>query len=213
MEVGQPRAYDYAAWRGLIQTDSEQRSATMRTVAFTRMADGTAAEYAFLEPLYAANRNQLPDTLVGLLRRMQGDTLGYRVDRYTHSLQTATRALRDGADEETIVCALLHDVGDLLAPDNHSAVGAAILRPYIGERNHWVLQHHGLFQGYYYFHHTGGDRYARERYREHPHYQACVDFCQRWDQESFDPDYDTLPLAHFEPMLRRVLAEPRRQYE
>ena len=185
----------------------------MQTVAFSRMADGTAEEYAFLEPLYAATRQLVPDALIGLLKRMQGDTLGYRVDRYTHSLQTATRALRDGADEETVVCALLHDVGDVLAPDNHSAVGAAILRPFIGDRNYWVLQHHGLFQGYYYFHHAGRDRHARERFRAHPHYQACVDFCQRWDQESFDPDYETLPLVTFEPMLRRLLAEPRRPYD
>ena len=185
----------------------------MKTIAFTRMADGTAEEYAFLEPLYAATRQLVPDALVGLLRRMRGDTLGYRIDRYAHSLQTATRAWRDGVDEETVVCALLHDVGDVLAPDNHSEVGAAILRPYIGERNYWVLKHHGLFQGYYYFHHRGGNRHARDRYRQHPHYAACVDFCERWDQESFDPDYDTLPLEHFRPMLERVLGEPRQQYD
>ena len=185
----------------------------MKTVAFTRMADGTAQEYAFLAPLYAATRANVPDALMALLARMRGDALGYQVDRYTHSLQTATRAERDGADEETIVCALLHDVGDVLAPDNHAEVAAAILRPFVGERNHWIVRHHGLFQGYYYFHHSGGDRHARERYREHPHYQACLDFCGRWDQESFDPRYDTLPLAHFEPMLRRVLATPKTSYD
>ena len=144
---------------------------------------------------------------------MRGDRLGYQVDRYTHSLQTASRALRDGADEETVVCALLHDIGDVLAPDNHSAVAAAILRPFVGERNHWVVQHHGLFQGYYYFHHRGEDRNARDRYRGHPHYQACVDFCERWDQQSFDPDYPTLPLTRFEPMVRRVFAENRLQFD
>ena len=185
----------------------------MKTVGFTRMADGSAEEYAFLAPLYAATRQLVPETLIGLLQRMRGDPLGYRVDRYTHSLQTATRALREGADEETVVCALLHDIGDVLAPDNHSEVGAAILRPYISERNHWVLKHHGLFQGYYYFHHHGGNRHAREQYRDHPHYEACVDFCERWDQESFDPDYETLPIEHFRPMVERVLGEPRRQFE
>ena len=184
----------------------------MKTVSFTRMADGTAEEYAFLAPLYAQTRAQLPDTLLGLLKRMRGDRLGYRVDRYTHSLQTASRAERDGADEETLVCALLHDVGDVLAPDNHSEVIAAMLRPFISERNHWILKHHGLFQGYYYFHHRGADRNARDRYRDHPHYQACVDFCHRWDQESFDPNYESLPLEHFEPMVRRVLSTPRAEY-
>ena len=128
---------------------------------------------------------------------MKGDKLGYQVDRYTHSLQSATRAESDGADEETVVCALLHDLGDVIAPDNHSEVIASILRPYISEKNHWVLKHHGLFQGYYYFHHIGGDRNARERYKDHPFYQDCVDFCEKWDQTSFDPDYPTLPLEYF----------------
>lgn len=184
----------------------------METVNFRRMADGTAEEYACLAPLRGKIREQLPDTLLRLLKRMRGDRLGYRVDRYAHSLQTATRAARDGADEETLVCALLHDVGDLLAPDNHSEVIAAILRPFVSERNHWVLKHHGLFQGYYYFHHRGGDRNVRDRHLGHPHHQACVDFCQRWDQESFDPNYDTLPLEHFEPLVWRVLAAPRDIY-
>ena len=185
----------------------------MRTVAFTRMADGTAEEYAFLAPLYEQTRQNVPAALFGLLDAMRGDCLGYQVDRYTHSLQTASRALRDGADEETIVCALLHDVGDVLAPDNHSAVAAAILRPFVGERNHWVVLHHGLFQGYYYFHHHGEDRNARDRFRDHPHYQACVDFCERWDQQSFDPDYPTLPLARFEPMVRRVFAKADKRFD
>ena len=184
----------------------------MDTVNFTRMADGTKKEYAFLEPLYAETRDKVPHLLLELLIRMKGDRLGYKVDRYTHSLQAATRAEHEGADEETIVCALLHDVGDVLVPDNHSEVIAAILRPFVNEQNHWVLKHHGLFQGYYYFHHNGNDRHLRDRFRDHPHYQACVDFCHRWDQESFDPGYNTLPLEHFEPMVRRIMAEPRRDY-
>mgnify|MGYP006429852641 CR=1 FL=1 len=125
----------------------------MDTVSFTKMEDGTKEEYAFLEPLYIQCIDGIPEMLLGLLKRMQGDRLGYQIDRYQHSLQTATRAERDGSDEETIVCALLHDIGDVLAPDNHSQVAAAILQPYISERNYWVLKHHGLFQGYYYFHH------------------------------------------------------------
>ena len=112
-----------------------------------------------------------------------------------------------------MVCALLHDLGDVIAPDNHSEVIASILRPYISEKNHWVLKHHGLFQGYYYFHHIGGDRNARERYEDHPFYQDCVDFCEKWDQTSFDPDYPTLPLEYFEPMVRKVLTAPKHTWE
>ena len=112
-----------------------------------------------------------------------------------------------------MVCALLHDLGDVIAPDNHSEVIASILRPYISEKNHWVLKHHGLFQGYYYFHHIGGNRNARERYKDHPFYQDCVDFCEKWDQTSFDPDYPTQPLEYFEPMVRKVLTAPKHTWE
>ena len=185
----------------------------MKSVSFTRMADGTAEEYDFLTPLYEKCRNGVSDRLLELLKAMKGDKLGYQVDRYTHSLQSATRAESDGADEETVVCALLHDLGDVIAPDNHSEVIASILRPYISEKNHWVLKHHGLFQGYYYFHHIGGDRNARERYKDHPFYQDCVDFCEKWDQTSFDPDYPTLPLEYFEPMVRKVLTAPKHTWE
>ena len=185
----------------------------VKSVSFTRMEDGTAEEYAFLTSLYKKCRNGVSDRLLELLKAMKGDKLGYQVDRYTHSLQSATRADSDGADEETIVCALLHDLGDVIAPDNHSEVIASILRPYISKKNHWVLKHHGLFQGYYYFHHIGGDRNARERYKDHPFYQDCVDFCEKWDQTSFDPDYPTQPLEYFEPMVRKVLTAPKHTWE
>ena len=180
----------------------------METVSFSKMEDGTAEEYAFLETLYTKCSHDLPDRVIGFLKQMQGDRLGYQIDRYDHSLQSATRAERDGADEETIVCALLHDIGDVLSPDNHSQVVAAILQPFISERNYWVLKHHGLFQGYYYFHHINKDRNIREKFKDHQFYQACVDFCFKWDQCSFDPNYDNLPLEHFEPMVRRVMSEP-----
>ena len=185
----------------------------IKSVSFTRMEDGTAEEYSFLTPLYEKCRNGVSDRLLELLKAIKGDKLGYQVDRYTHSLQSATWAESDGADEETVVCALLHDLGDVIAPDNHSEVIASILRPYISEKNHWVLKHHGLFQGYYYFHHIGGDRNARERYKDHPFYQDCVDFCEKWDQTSFDPDYPTQPLEYFEPMVRKVLKAPKHTWE
>jgi predicted HD phosphohydrolase len=187
-------------------------TAAIQTVSFTRMEDGTKPEYDLIIGREKALAKKLPEHLLAQLKTLaQGDS-GYRIDRYQHSLQTATRAFRDGADEETVTAALLHDIGDTLAPDNHSQLAAALLRPYVSDRTHWVVQHHGIFQGYYYFHHIGLDRDERERHRGHPYFQDCVDFCQRWDQAAFDPNYDTMPVEAFEPALRRVLArEPFRQ--
>jgi predicted HD phosphohydrolase len=183
----------------------------MDTVSFTRMDQGTAEDFALLLRLEEEHKQQhLADNVLALLRSMRGPKLGYPIDRYDHSLQSATLALRDGAEEEMVVAALLHDIGDVLAPDNHSEFAATVLRPYVSERTAWIIGHHGLFQGYYYFHHLGGDRDARDRYRDHPHFEACVNFCERWDQNAFDPDYDSLPLEHFEPMVRRLFARPPR---
>lgn len=185
----------------------------MDTIDFTQMKDGTQQEYQFLGDLLDAHiQANLADNVLGLLKAMAGPKLGYKIDRYQHSLQSATRALRDDADEETVVCALLHDIGDTIAPENHSAVAAAILRPYVGEKNYWIIAHHGLFQGYYFFHHIGGDRDGRDRYRDHPHFEACAAFCERWDQNSFDPDYDTAPLSAFEPAVRRIFARTPRAF-
>ena len=178
------------------------------TVSFTRMDEGTREEYQLLDRHYKKLDRELFDSVLGLLHRLRGDKLGYRIDRYDHSLQTATRALRDGADEETVVVALLHDIGDTLAPWNHSDLAAAILQPYLSPDNHWLVQHHGIFQGYYFWHHSGGDRFARERYRGHPMFERTAQFCERWDQTSFDPNYDTLPLDAFDPMVRRLFARP-----
>lgn len=178
------------------------------TVSFIRMEDGTFEEYQHLDRIYQKLNHGLADNLIANLKLLKGDKMGYQIDRYEHSLQSATRAMRDGQDEELIVCALLHDVGDLLAPENHSQLAAAILRPYVSDQNHWIIEHHGIFQGYYYFHHMGMDRYERERYRGHPAFQACADFCHKYDQNSFDPSYDTAPIEHFEPMVQRLFAKP-----
>ena len=178
----------------------------MATVHFTRMEDGTREEYEFLARLEDVYSRGTADRVLDYFRGQAETFEGYAVSRRQHALQAATRALRDGADEEMVVAALLHDIGDALAPHNHSEFAAAILRPYVSTRTWWIVKHHGIFQAYYYAHHTGGDRYARERYRDHPWYQATIDFCHRWDQASFDPGYDTLPVEHFEPMVRRVFA-------
>ncbi|MFZ5789925.1 MAG: HD domain-containing protein [Pseudomonadota bacterium] len=175
------------------------------TVSFIRMEDGTTEDYQLLDRLYQKHSRNLPDELMRQLERLAGDKMGYKIDRYQHSLQTATRALRDGADEETVVVALFHDIGDIMAPENHSDLAAAILQPYVSKDNHWLVKHHGIFQGYYFWHHYGLDRNAREAYRDHPMFERTAAFCEKWDQTSFDPNYDTLPMEAFEPMVRRIL--------
>jgi predicted HD phosphohydrolase len=180
----------------------------MDTVSFTRMADGTAEEYAHLETLEARFADGLADRLLTHLRLLEDSLSGYRISRLEHSLQTATRAYRNGEAEEMVVAALFHDIGDLLAPYAHSEMAAAILRPYVSDRVHWIVRHHGVFQMYYYAHHTGGDRHAREAFRDHPWFEDAARFCGLYDQESFDPDYLSEPLEFFEPMVRRVFALP-----
>ena len=144
------------------------------------------------------------------LELLRGDFGGFPVDRYTHSLQTATRAFRDGRDEEYVVCALLHDIGDTLGSFNHPDIAAAILKPFVGEANLWMVEHHGIFQGYYFFHHVGLDRNMRNRFADHPHFARTAEFCECYDSPAFDASAETLPLATFEPMLRRLFAAPRR---
>ena len=178
----------------------------METVSFTRMEDGSKEDYLLLDQLESEHAVGTADRILLHLKQLRNSFGGYKIDRLEHSLQVATRAYRDGADEEMVVAALLHDIGDLLAPHNHSEVAAAILKPYVSQLTHWVTQHHGKFQAYYYAHHLGGDRNARESYRGHPYFQDAVDFCRHWDQPSFDPDYDSMTLEDFEPMLRRIFA-------
>ncbi len=178
------------------------------------MADGTRADFEMLAAVYDKQAEEtLVPSLLSTLRLMEGPKLGYRIDRYQHSLQSATRALRNDESTEMVVAALLHDIGDVLAPHNHSQVAAAILAPYVSESVNWVVAHHGLFQGYYYFHHLGGDRHARDRYSDSPHYDRCLDFCANYDQNCFDPNYHTLRIEDFEPLLSEVFAAPRREFE
>jgi len=181
----------------------------METVGFTSMAEGTAEDYALLDRYEEAYLAVLPDRLLEALDRLRTSFAGYQVTRYEHSLQSATRALRDGRDEEYVVAALLHDIGDELAPYTHGEMVAAVLKPYVRPELCWVVKHHGLFQMYYYAHHSGGDRNARDRYRDHEWFDACAEFCEKYDQNCFDPGYDSLPVEHFEPMVRRVFSEVR----
>lgn len=177
-----------------------------RIVKFRRMADGTAAEYELLAELEEEFCRGLADRILHQLRELEHSLSGYQVSRLEHSLISATMAERDGADTDWIVAALIHDIGDALAPHNHSQLAAAIAAPYLRDECTWALKTHGIFQMVYYAHFTGGDRYARSVYKDHPYYQTGVDFCERWDQTAFDPDYDYRPLEHFEPMIREVFS-------
>ncbi|HFC04465.1 MAG TPA: HD domain-containing protein [Rhizobiales bacterium] len=180
----------------------------MVEVKWTRMEDGTKQEFEYLMVLEEEFNADLVDRILAQLKLLDVDWGGYKINRYQHSLQSATRAYRDGASKEMVVAALLHDIGDITAPYNHSELAAAILKPYVSARTHWIVENHGIFQGYYFHHHLGGDRNARERFKDHPWYDDCVYFCHNYDQNSFDPDYDTLAISFFEPMVREVFAKP-----
>jgi predicted HD phosphohydrolase len=180
----------------------------MEHVQFTQMKDGTHEEYQFLHGLERQYITALPDRILDGLRQLDDGLAGYRVTRLEHSLQSATRAETDGADTDWVVAALVHDIGDALAPENHSQMAAAILRPYVREEVTWVVQMHGLFQQQYYGQHLGLDPDARDAYRDHPWFDSCQRFCARWDQAAFDPDYPTQALEHFEPLVREVFSRP-----
>lgn len=175
---------------------------------FTAMTEGTAEDWAIIGGQYGAFASHLPDRVLAHLRLLDGDFGGFPIDRLQHSLQTATRAHRDGRDEAYVVMALLHDIGDTLGTYNHPEVAAAIIKPFVSEEVHWICQNHGAFQGYYYFHYLGMDRNIRDQFRGHQWFDACAEFCEKYDQAAFDPAYDSEPLEFFEPMLRRVMARP-----
>ncbi|MDM0112704.1 phosphohydrolase [Variovorax sp. J22R133] len=177
--------------------------------SFVRMQDSTREDWQLIGGEFMRFASDLPSRVIKHLQILEGDYGGFPVDRYTHSLQTATRALRDGRDEEYVVCALLHDIGDTLGSFNHPDIAAAILKPFVTEENHWMVQHHGIFQGHYFFHHIGLDRDLRENFRQHPHFERTAEFCELYDNPAFDARAETLPITKFEPMLRRVMAQPR----
>jgi len=178
--------------------------------SFTSMEHGTAADWKTIIGHFGPYAKTLPDRVLAHLRLLDGDFGGFPIDRLAHSLQTATRAHRDGRDEEYVVCALLHDIGDTLGSYNHPDIGAAILKPFVSEQNHWMVEKHGIFQGYYFFHHVGMNRDMRETFRGHPDFAHTEEFCAKYDGPAFDPEGETRPLAFFEPMVRRVLSRPKR---
>ena len=178
----------------------------MDHVKFTQMKDGDKEDYEFLTEHEIEYTKGTADRLLKALVDLDESLSGYQITRLGHSLQSATRAYRDGADIDWVVCALLHDIGDIYAPYNHDEYAATILRPFVREQCAWVVQTHGDFQMIYYGHHVGGDQYKRDRHAGNPYFDDCAQFCERWDQSSFDPNYDTLPLDFFAPMVHTVFA-------
>jgi predicted HD phosphohydrolase len=177
---------------------------------FTRMDESTQKDWLIIAESFLSFEKQLPDRVLTHLNLLNGDFGGFAVDRLEHCLQTATRAAKDGRDEEYLVCALLHDIGDTLGTYNHADVAATILEPFVSEQNFWMLKHHGIFQGYYYFHYLGLDRNMRNKFKEHPCYEYTLEFCDKYDQTAFDPEYKSVPLTEFEPLVRKVMAKPKK---
>jgi predicted HD phosphohydrolase len=176
--------------------------------AFASIAESTAQDWGLLATSLRKFAMRLPDRVMAHLQLLDGDFGGFPIDRMQHSLQCATRAHRDGRDERYVVMALLHDIGDSLGTFNHPDVAAAIISPFVSPDVHWICQQHGIFQGYYFFHHLGMDRDAREAFRGHANFPDCAEFCAKYDGPAFDSAYDSAPLSFFEPMLRRVMAQP-----
>jgi len=178
----------------------------MNTVSFSSMSEGSKADYLMLAEYERNQINELPDTILNQLRALETGLHGYKIHRLEHALQAATRAERDGMDKEWIIAALVHDIGDALAPLNHSQLAAAVIRPYVRAEVTWVVEMHGLFQMIYYADHLGLDPNGRDQYKDHPWYDSCVHFCDRLDQCSFDPDYRSESLEHFTPLVRDIFS-------
>ena len=178
----------------------------MKKVSFTEMKEGTKEDYLFLDKHEKNFADKTAERILKFLSNLTETLEGYQVSRLEHSLQSATRAYKNGESEEMVVAALLHDIGDELAPMNHSEYAASILKPYVSEKTHWIIEKHGVFQMYYYAHHLGGDRNKRDQYKNHRYYQDTINFCEKYDQNSFDPDYKSLPLEFFRPMVKKIFS-------
>ena len=178
----------------------------METAKFVQMKDGTKEDYLLLEKHEKKYIEGTADRLIKFMSGLSNTLEGYQITRLEHSLQSATRALNDKANDEMVVATLLHDIGDELAPLNHSEYAAALLKPYVSEKTHWIIEKHGEFQMYYYAHHLGGNKNQRDKYKGHKYYKDTVDFCENWDQKSFDPNFKSLPLKEFEPMVKKIFS-------
>jgi len=178
----------------------------MKKVSFTEMKKGTKEDYLYLDKHEKDFAGKTADRIIKFMSNLTETLEGYQVSRLEHSLQSATRAYKNGESEEMVVAALLHDIGDELAPMNHSEYAAAILKPYVSEKTHWIIEKHGEFQMFYYAHHLGGDKNKRDKYKGHKYYQDTINFCEKYDQNSFDPNYKSLPLDFFKPIVKKIFS-------
>jgi predicted HD phosphohydrolase len=176
----------------------------MEKVNFIEMKNGSKEDYLLLDKHEKKFIEGTADRIIKFISELTKTLEGYKINRLEHSLQTATRALNDKADDEMIVAALLHDIGDELAPLNHSEYAAAVLKPYVSEKTHWIVKKHGEFQMYYYAHHLGGNKNERDKFKGHKYYNDTINFCENWDQKSFDPTYKSLALKDFEPYVKKI---------
>ena len=178
----------------------------MEKVKFKQMKDGTKEEYLLLDKHEKKYIEGTANRLIKFMNGLSNTLEGYQITRLEHSLQTATRALNDKADDEMVVAALLHDIGDELAPLNHSEYAAAVIKPYVSEKTHWIIEKHGEFQMYYYAHHLNSNRNQRDKYKGHKFYKDTLNFCENWDKKSFDPNFKSLPLKKFEPLVKKIFS-------
>ena len=178
----------------------------MKTVNFTEMKNGNKDDYQLLEKYEKKFERQTAVRILKYLSKQTSTLEGYKISRLEHALQAATRAYQNKESEEMVVATLLHDIGDDLAPMNHSQYAASILRPYVSEKTYWIILHHGLFQTYYSAHHLDGDRNARDKFKDHKYYKATIDFCENYDQCSFDPNFKSMSLTDFEPFVKKIFA-------
>jgi len=178
----------------------------MTTVKFIEMKNGSKEDYLLLDKYEQKYTENTANRILKFMAGLNSTLEGYKVSRLEHSLQTATRALNDKANDEMIVAALLHDIGDELAPLNHSEYAASVLKPYVSKKTHWIIEKHGEFQMYYYAHHLGGNKNQRDKYKNHRYYKDTLYFCENWDQISFDPNYKSLKLNDFKPFVKNIFS-------
>lgn len=181
----------------------------MPQASFTSMDTSTQEEWLEIGRQTAANQGRVADRVLAMLRSLNEIVDGFATDQLTHCLQTATLAERAGADDEVVVAALCHDVGKAVSVPNHPEIAAAILKPYVRPEVHFMIEAHQDFQGRHYYGHFGMNPDARNKYDGHPAYELAARFADEWDQKAFDPNYDTLPLEHFEDRVRTVFAKPK----
>ena len=186
-------------------TDTAKATETHERTSFKSFEESTAEDWAVIAPQLSVTQGLVADRVIGLLRELGEDYGGFPINRLEHSLQTATRAEKDGKDDEYVFCALIHDIGDTLSPFNHPSIAAGIVKPFVSEANHFMVKHHGEFQGYYFWHHLGMDKDAREKFRDSEFFGHTEEFCAKYDQTAFDADYVSNPLEHYEPLIRQIL--------